>query len=112
MSSIHIQCSLHAPAGPRAVQVSDDDACETAAARSACALLPSSPSKFNRKQSGLRSQGQNPKPQQSLSEQVFIQSIRRRTFEQLHSSELCPVGTVTANASEDVWAALEHIFLQ
>ena len=110
MSSIHIQCCLHAPAGPRAVQVSDA-ACETAAARSACALLPSAPSKFNRKQSGLRSQGKNlSRTQHSLSEQDFIQSIRRNTCEQLHFSEMCPVGT--AHASEDLWAALDHIFVQ
>ena len=105
MSNIHIECILHAPAGTHTVQ---NMQCDAHVSPSTNALLPSPPSKFSRSQTVLRSECKN-KSEQHF-EQDFIQSIRRKTCEQMCASDLCPVGA--SHAAEDLWAAVEHIFLQ
>jgi hypothetical protein len=103
MSNVHTECSLHTPASHAASEI----ILATAASRSSQSMMPSPPSKFSRRQTGQRSQCKNIAQQP---EQDFIDAIRRNTRDQIYASDMCPVGA--AHADEDLWAAVDHIFLQ
>ncbi len=106
MTNFHSECSLDIPASSHAVQFSDPIH-EAAASQSVQVILPSPPSKLGRRPAGTRSSCQSITTRHS---QDFIRSCRQNTCEEIYASDLCPVGT--AHAAEDLWAAVDHIFLQ
>ncbi len=108
MSNADMECIDHAPARADPLKVSNK-LYAAADSYSAYGFLPSPPSKFNRRQEGRIICNSAPL-HQSNSEQDFIQAIRRKTCEQIYASDLCLMGA--ADAGDDLWAAIDHIFLQ
>jgi hypothetical protein len=70
---------------------------------------PPAPTKYTR---GFRRISCELKPmlQTVQTDLTYIRAIRRHTCEQIHENELCPV--MSQPGHEELWAALEDIFLQ
>jgi hypothetical protein len=86
-----------------------DTACQTAN-RPLLHFVPPPPAKFNRKQAGIAKATTSRKPIMcSAQELIMIQSMKKRLYEVFVVEDRSCTGD---KAQEDLWAAVDNLFLQ